>query len=181
MLANANGFSKKDSEFMREAFAEAELALAKAEVPVGCVFVCAEGRVFARGHNETNLACNATRHAEIMALQSCALLLPFQNKVTVYVTLEPCIMCSAALSIAGVDCIVFGARNDKFGGCGSVLDVQNTLPAKQSKFPTQIREGLGDIQAVEMLQRFYLRANDKAPVPRADGMRERLAKRQERC
>lgn len=164
---------------MLGAFAQAELALGMGEVPVGCVFVDqASNAVIAVGHNQTNQACNATRHAEIVALQSCGRL-PFPTNVSVYVTLEPCIMCAAALSIAGVHTVVFGAGNDKFGGCGGVLDVCQSFPGEPSlrEFPVT-RPGVGTAQAVELLQRFYLRANDKAPTPRADGMKERVAKRQ---
>ncbi|KAH9259745.1 hypothetical protein BASA81_002167 [Batrachochytrium salamandrivorans] len=163
---------------MQGAFAQAELALEMGEVPVGCVFVDqASNSVIAVGHNKTNKACNATQHAEIIALQSCGDL-PFPNNVSVYVTLEPCIMCAAALSIAGVHTVVFGAGNDKFGGCGSVLDVCQSFPGEAGlrEFPV-MRTGLGSVQAIELLQRFYLRTNDKAPVPRLDGMKERVAKR----
>lgn len=115
---------------MARAFEMAELALQKKEVPVGCV-VERGGVVIARGCNQVNLTRNATRHAEMVAvdelLEHCrAVGLPLEQVCTescVYVTVEPCIMCAHALRLVGLTRVVFGCRNERFGGCGSVLGV----------------------------------------------------------
>ena len=113
---------------MGEALREAEVALAASEVPVGCVYVHPERGVVMRGHNRTVASCNNTRHAELEAAdrfllgggELCAL-----AESTLYVTVEPCIMCAFGLRQLGVRRVVFGCRNDKFGGCGSVLSVHD--------------------------------------------------------
>lgn len=108
--------------FMREAFEQAELALASGEVPVGCVVV-REGRVVARGHNLGQCTRDATRHAETVALAT----LEDARDCTLVVTLEPCIMCASVLRQRFVPRVVFGASNDRFGGCGSVANVLGEL------------------------------------------------------
>mmetsp|Transcript_23038 Transcript_23038/g.36052 ORF Transcript_23038/g.36052 Transcript_23038/m.36052 type:complete len:152 (+) Transcript_23038:348-803(+) len=127
----------EDAEFMKLAEAEAELALAEGEVPVGCVIV-KRGKLVVGGHNLTNLNRDATQHAEMVAIDRIwkgeteefeemrqgALL----SQCTLYVTCEPCIMCAAALAMLQVNRVVFGCANDKFGGNGSVLSLHETCP-----------------------------------------------------
>ena len=112
--------------YMRLALAQAAAALDADEVPVGCVFVDpATGAVLQTGHNLTSAACNATQHAEVVAIDGMF----NEGRVdalrgsVLFVTVEPCIMCAAALGLVGISRAVFGCRNDKFGGCGTVLDV----------------------------------------------------------
>ena len=110
------------------ALAEAEAALEAREVPVGCVFVHVDDGVIGRGHNNTVASCNATRHAELEAIDG---ILRERDAAavaacTVYVTVEPCIMCASALRQMGVRGVVFGAANDKFGGCGSVISAHSS-------------------------------------------------------
>lgn len=107
---------------MREALIMAEEALDAGEVPVGCVFVT-NGKAIARARNRTNEWRNATLHAELEAIDH---LLPRHREladITLYVTVEPCVMCASALRQAGIGRVVYGCGNDRFGGCGSVLDV----------------------------------------------------------
>ncbi|KAG0588700.1 hypothetical protein KC19_2G262900 [Ceratodon purpureus] len=121
--------------FMKLAFAEAKGALARLEVPVGCVIV-KDGEVIGRGSNRTNETRNATRHAEMEAIDMVLCL--WQQSLTahsdnvstegfqqcdLYVTCEPCIMCASALSLLGFRKVYYGCGNDRFGGCGSVLDI----------------------------------------------------------
>eukprot|EP00658_Telonema_sp_P-2_P057427 TRINITY_DN45895_c0_g1_i1.p1 TRINITY_DN45895_c0_g1~~TRINITY_DN45895_c0_g1_i1.p1 ORF type:complete len:206 (+),score=64.01 TRINITY_DN45895_c0_g1_i1:67-684(+) len=147
-----------DSAWMEQALAEAERALTQGEVPVGCVFV-REGEVIGRGANETNVAKNGTRHAEFVASDQILAAHGGDAAVfescTLYVTVEPCVMCAAALHLLKVPRIVFGARNDHFGGCGTVFDVQqlSKLPEKDS---AKLVAGVGEQAAIELLQRFYL-------------------------
>jgi tRNA(Arg) A34 adenosine deaminase TadA len=102
---------------------QAEEALHSDEVPVGCVFI-KDGKAIARARNRTNEWRNATLHAELEAIDH---LLPENppplSDITLYVTVEPCVMCAAALRQIGIGRVVYGCGNERFGGCGSVIDV----------------------------------------------------------
>lgn len=101
---------------MREALREAEAARAEGEVPIGAV-VTARGRVIARGHNMTERLHDPTAHAEMIALTAATEALggKYLNDCCLYVTVEPCPMCAAALCWAQVGRIVYGARDPKRG------------------------------------------------------------------
>lgn len=105
-----------DEYYMRKALHEAETAASKGEIPVGAVVVCS-GRIIARAHNLTELLNDVTAHAEMQAITAAANLLggKYLNECTVYVTIEPCVMCAGALSWAQVGKIVFGAKDEKRG------------------------------------------------------------------
>ncbi|XP_054802171.1 tRNA-specific adenosine deaminase TAD2 isoform X2 [Prosopis cineraria] len=117
--------------FMELALQQAKIALDVLEVPVGCVIV-EDGKVIAFGRNRTTETRNATRHAEMEAID--VLLEQWQkngisvsevatkfSSCSLYVTCEPCIMCASALSFLGIREVYYGCANDKFGGCGSIL------------------------------------------------------------
>jgi tRNA(adenine34) deaminase len=105
-----------DQQFMREALKLARRAAEKEEVPVGAVVVC-EGKIIAKGYNQVEALHDATAHAEMIALSAASEY--YQNKYlaecTVYVTLEPCPMCAAALGLAQVRRLVYGAADSKKG------------------------------------------------------------------
>ena len=105
-----------DERFMREALKEAEAAGKEDEVPVGAVIV-AKGRVIARGHNMTEALHDPTAHAEMIALTAATEAMggKYLNDCTLYVTVEPCPMCAAALAWAQVGRIVYGASDPKRG------------------------------------------------------------------
>lgn len=105
-----------DERFMREALAEAKLAAEEDEVPVGAVIVC-RGRVIAKGHNMTERLHDPTAHAEMIALTAATEAVggKYLNDCTLYVTVEPCPMCAAALCWAQTGRIVFGADDPKRG------------------------------------------------------------------
>ncbi|MEC3877372.1 nucleoside deaminase [Chryseobacterium salviniae] len=102
--------------FMKMAIAEAQLALEKDEVPIGCVVV-SNNRVIARAHNLTETLNDVTAHAEMQAITSAANFLggKYLINCTLYVTLEPCVMCSGALSWAQISKVVIGARDEQRG------------------------------------------------------------------
>ncbi len=113
-----------DTEFMRAAMAQAELARAAGEVPVGAVLVV-NGEIVGRGYNQPISANDPTAHAEVMALRDAGLHLANYRLPgsTLYVTLEPCAMCCGAIMHARVERVVFGARDPKTGAVGSVIDL----------------------------------------------------------
>lgn len=105
-----------DDYFMKQALAEAEKAYEQGEVPVGAVIAC-EGRIIARAHNQTELLTDVTAHAEILALTAASSHLgsKYLPDCTLYVTLEPCVMCAGALAWAQIGRIVYAASDDKRG------------------------------------------------------------------
>ena len=105
-----------DDYFMKQALREAQLAYDEGEVPVGAIVVCGN-QIIARAHNKTEHLKDVTAHAEIMALTSASDYLgsKYLGECTLYVTLEPCIMCAGALSWAQLGKIVYGASDDKAG------------------------------------------------------------------
>lgn len=105
-----------DDHFMKMALAEAQCAFELDEVPVGAVVVC-QGRIIARGHNFTERLHDATAHAEMQAITAAAehIGAKYLNECTLYVTLEPCVMCAGALYWSQIGKIVFGAYDEKRG------------------------------------------------------------------
>lgn len=107
---------ESDERFIREALAEATAASKEDEVPVGAVIVC-KGRIIARGHNMTERLNDPTAHAEMIAITAATEAIggKYLNECTLYVTMEPCPMCAAALSWAQLGRLVFGASDPKRG------------------------------------------------------------------
>lgn len=101
---------------MKIAFQEAELALEKDEVPIGCVIV-SNNRVIARSHNLTETLNDVTAHAEMQAITSAANYLggKYLQNCTLYVTMEPCVMCAGALNWSQITKVVIGARDEQRG------------------------------------------------------------------
>jgi tRNA(adenine34) deaminase len=105
-----------DEYFMRKALAEARSAFEKGEVPIGAVVVVNQ-RIIARAHNLTELLNDVTAHAEMQAITAAANQLggKYLDQCTMYVTVEPCVMCAGALAWAQIGKIVFGAADEKKG------------------------------------------------------------------
>jgi tRNA(adenine34) deaminase len=114
-----------DESLMRAALECAREAHARGEVPVGAVLVDAAGEILARAANSPIASHDPTAHAEIVALRAAGRALANYRLTgcTLYVTLEPCAMCVGALVHARISRLVFGARDQKSGACGSVLDL----------------------------------------------------------
>jgi tRNA(adenine34) deaminase len=113
-----------DEYWMNEALIEAKKALDEKEVPVGAIVV-ANDRIIGRGHNSTERLNDPTAHAEIIALSAAANYLNNWRltDASVYVTLEPCLMCTGALVLSRIKRLVFGANDEKFGACGSIYNI----------------------------------------------------------
>ncbi|MBP1166323.1 tRNA(adenine34) deaminase [Chryseobacterium sp. PvR013] len=105
-----------DEYYMKMALQEAEAALEKDEVPIGCIVV-SNNRIIARAHNLTETLNDVTAHAEMQAITSAANFLggKYLKDCTLYVTMEPCVMCSGALSWSQISKVVIGARDEQRG------------------------------------------------------------------
>ena len=142
-----------DLEFMREALAEARLAAAAGEVPVGAVVV-RDGAVVARAHNRREGAADPLGHAELLALRAAAAAAGTWrlDGATLYVTLEPCVMCAGALLQARVARVVWGAPDPKAGACGTLYDVPRDprLPHR-----AEVRGGVLADECAAVLTEFF--------------------------
>ena len=161
-----------DEELMRAALAEAKLAAALGEVPVGAV-VAKDGEIIARAHNLRESGKNATYHAELLAIDAACKALGGWRlwECELFVTLEPCPMCAGAIVNSRIRRVVYGAADAKAGCCGSVTDLF-ALPFNHHPV---VEKGLRAEEAGELLQVFFkeLRAKLaakprwKPPVPPA--------------
>ncbi|MDH3358608.1 MAG: tRNA adenosine(34) deaminase TadA [Desulfobacteraceae bacterium] len=116
--------NKKNIEFMKLAIREAKKAGQKAEVPVGAVLVAESGEILSLSHNQAITLSDPTAHAEILALREAAQKVLNYRLLgtTLYVTIEPCIMCMGAIIHARVARVVFGAQDLKWGAAGSLYN-----------------------------------------------------------
>ena len=105
-----------DTYFMKQALVEARRAADRGEIPVGAVVVCKE-RIIARAHNLTEVLNDVTAHAEMQAITAAANVLggKYLNECSLYVTVEPCVMCAGAIAWAQTGRLIFGAEDDKRG------------------------------------------------------------------
>ncbi len=143
----------EDERFMRAALAEAQSAAESDEVPVGAVVVHRQ-RIIGRGHNQRELLTDPTAHAEMLALTAAAGYLRSWRleECTLYVTLEPCVMCAGAIVQARVQRLVFGASDPKAGACGSLY----TSPSdRRLNHVVEMTTGVLEQEAGAMLQDFF--------------------------
>ena len=116
MAEKINISRSQDEKYMRMALNEAERALAKREVPIGAIVVAGD-RVIGRGHNLVETLCDATAHAEMQAITAAMSTLggKYLSDCTLYVTVEPCVMCGGALAWSQIGRVVYGAKDPKRG------------------------------------------------------------------
>lgn len=149
----------EDEGWMRLALAQAQLAAALDEVPVGAVAVW-QGQVIGAGYNRKESDQDPTAHAEVIALKSAA---AFLNNwrligVTLYCTLEPCPMCAGAMIQARLGRLVYGAKDTRFGADGSVVSILRDQPFNH-QFP--ITTGVLENDAAALLQTFFQKLRQK--------------------
>lgn len=140
-------------KFMFEAFKLAEIAFEEGEVPVGAVVVH-ENRIIGKGYNQVELLKDPTAHAEMIAISSACSTLEqkYLSGCTLYVTLEPCPMCSGALVWSKIDRLVFGAMDEKAGGCGSRF---NITANSDMNHKIEIIQGVMEADASWLLKEFF--------------------------
>ena len=139
-----------DEYFMKKAFSEAVQAYEKGEVPVGAIIV-SNKKIIARAHNLTEMLNDVTAHAEMQAITAAANLLggKYLNDCTLYVTVEPCVMCAGALGWAQIGRVVYGTPDEKRGF---------KKFAEQSLHPkTEVISGILETECAELMQEFFRR------------------------
>lgn len=145
-------------DYMNLAIEQALKAKDLGEVPVGCVIV-KDNEVIAMGHNRRECEANATAHAEIFAINlACQKLDSWRlNDCTLYVTLEPCLMCMGAILNARIGTLVFGINEDKTGGCGGLINLN------EIKFPHKVEviQGICEFECQEILTDFFKKIRQK--------------------
>jgi tRNA(adenine34) deaminase len=148
-----------DIFFMKEALKEAKKAFDEDEVPIGTVVVY-KNQIIGRGHNQTEQLNDPTAHAEMIAITAAANAVNSWrlNEVNIYTTVEPCIMCAGALVLARVKKIIFGAYDEKFGGCGSVFDI---VREKKLNHQVEVINGVMEKEASSLLKSFFEKKRKK--------------------
>ena len=139
-----------DEYFMKEALKEAEQAFEEDEVPVGAVIVL-QKQIIAKAHNRTERLTDVTAHAEIQAITAASEYVgaKYLKECTLYVTLEPCVMCAGALYWSQIDKIIYGAKDTRNGAS---LIKENLYHPK-----TKIENGLLENEAEKLLKTFFKR------------------------
>lgn len=139
---------ENDTRYMTMALAEAQKAFAMGEVPVGCVIV-ADGQVVGRGHNLTETLADVTAHAEMQAITAATNTLggKYLSQCTLYVTVEPCVMCAGAIGWSQVQRVVYGASDEKRGF---------TVYAPKALHPKcTVSSGVLEAECRELMQSFF--------------------------
>lgn len=142
--------TNKDEEFMRRALVEAQAAFDRDEIPVGAVIVCND-RIISRAHNLTEVLHDVTAHAEMQAITAGADALggKYLKDCTLYVTVEPCVMCAGAIGWAQISRVVYGAADDKRG---------YTKYAPEALHPkTTVTSGVLQEECSALMQNFFKR------------------------
>ncbi|MBJ8326129.1 tRNA adenosine(34) deaminase TadA [Streptococcus pacificus] len=153
-------YSQAEKEyFMSEALKEAHRSLEKDEIPIGCVIV-KEGQIIGRGHNAREELNQAIMHAEIMAINEAN-----QSEgdwrlldTTLFVTIEPCVMCSGAIGLARITAVVYGAKNSKFGAAGSLYDI---LSDQRLNHRVAVETGVLEAECAQIMQDFFRKRREK--------------------
>lgn len=138
----------KDEQFMRKALYEAQRAAEEGEIPIGAVIVCND-RIISRAHNLTEKLHDVTAHAEMQAITAAADLLggKYLSDCTLYVTVEPCVMCAGAIGWAQIGRIVYGASDEKRG---------YQLYAPRALHPKAVvTRGVLEAECRQMMQEFF--------------------------
>lgn len=158
-----------DERFMREALEEARLAAEEGEVPIGAVVVC-DGEVVARAHNRRETDLDPSAHAEFSAMVAASRALGRWrlSGCTVYVTLEPCLMCAGLMVNARIDRCVYGAADPKGGALGTLYDVSRD---SRLNHEFEVESGVLGEEAADQLRDFFRarRAQAKAVKRAAEG------------
>ena len=157
-----DNWSDDDRRFMQAALAEARAAQQRGEVPIGAVLVL-DGQIIGRGHNRRETAEDPTAHAEMLAIRQAAAAISHWRllQTTLYVTLEPCVMCMGAIILARIPRLVFACRDPRAGAVGSIYDFSQD---ERFNHRVAVTEGVLAQECTELLSGFFkeLRAGKKS-------------------
>ena len=139
--------------YMKQALKEAEKAYKKLEVPVGAIIVKDE-KIIARAHNQKETKTDTTKHAEILAIQKASKKLKSWRLIDceMYVTLEPCSMCAGAMINSRIKKVYIGAKDEKTGAVGSVLNLFNDYTFNHK---VEVETGIMEKECQEILKQFF--------------------------
>ena len=153
-------------DFMQEAIYQAQIAGRRGEVPIGCVIV-KDGKIVAKGYNQRERKRNCLWHAEVVALnRACRKLKSWRlNDCEMYVTLEPCQMCSGAIVQSRMKRVVIGCMNPKAGCAGSIL---NVLQVEAFNHQVEIETGVLEEECSDLMKQFFKELRAKKQSERAD-------------
>ena len=148
-----------DQKYMREAIKQAKKAYTLEEVPIGCVIVY-DGKIIGRGYNRRTIDKNPLAHAEIQAIRKASRKMGDWRleDCTLYVTLEPCQMCSGAIVQARIKRVVVGCMNPKAGCAGSIL---NLLDVKAFNHQVELTTGVREEECSRMMKEFFRELREK--------------------
>ena len=151
-----------DEAYMHEALLEAEQAASEGEVPVGAILVH-ENTIVARGRNARERQQDPTAHAELIVIREAAEQLQSWRLTgtTLYVTLEPCLMCAGAMLQARIPRLVFSTRDPKAGACGSLFGLHED---RRLNHQIAVTYGILENESRELLQRFFQRLRQDQPL-----------------
>lgn len=152
-------FSEDKYRFMYAALQEAEKAFEENEVPVGAVVVYKD-KIIGRGYNQVERLNDATAHAEMIALTSASNHLSSWrlNECSIYVTLEPCIMCTGALLNSRINELYYAASDTKFGACGSIYNLAEEF---KTNHKIKVYSGLMASESEQLLKAFFSKKRNK--------------------
>ena len=141
------------NKFMAEAMRQAEIAASKDEVPVGAAVVC-NGEVIALAHNQNRALVDPTAHAEILALRAAAIAKNSSrlDDCDLYITLEPCAMCAAAISLAHIRNVFYACADKKFGATENGI---RFFASESCYHKPEIYSGIGEKESQKMLRDFF--------------------------
>ncbi len=144
---------EKDQDFMQAALAEALIARDKGEVPIGAVVVF-NGGIISRGHNLRETSNDPTTHAEMVAIREAAQAIGHWRllETTLYVTLEPCVMCMGAIILARIPRLVYACRDPRAGAVGSIYDLSRD---ERFNHRVEVSEGVLGEECSAMLSGFF--------------------------
>lgn len=152
-----------DKKYMKAALKLAQKAADEGEVPVGAVVVC-EGKIVGRGRNRRETKKNAIHHAEIEAIEkACKKLGGWRlHKCDLYVTLEPCPMCTGAIINARIKTLYYGAKDEKAGSCGTLVNLFD-LPYNHK---TEVISGVMEEECADILKKFFKDLRERKKIER---------------
>lgn len=145
-------------KYMKIALEEARKSLEHDDIPVGAIILYKD-KIIAYAHNRKEIDCNATHHAEILAIEEACKYLDswYLNECTLYVTMEPCLMCAGAILQSRLKTVVYATQNDKFG---YIESIDNVLSNPRNNHTVEIISGICKEESSKLLKEFFKTKRD---------------------